>query len=184
MIRSYNEKQLNRNQKLHFIVKVLLVVFHHLCLVSPSSPSSPTTSPPPPHFSTTTSTPVLKRVSVWNVFTKTVLWRRVDALCFSLCLPTFLVSCNIKAYWRRFSFGRYSSFRGRSLAFHGHTVWFLEGKKRAVNQIDYGFTWATFGHKVKTSMLDVGAMSWWQGFSNDINWQEETAQWCPHNQVW
>ena len=64
MIRSYNEKQLNRNQKLHFIMKVLLVVFDHLCLVSPSSPSSPTTSPSPPHSSTTTSTPVLKRVSV------------------------------------------------------------------------------------------------------------------------
>ena len=128
MIRSYNEKQLNRNQKLHFIVKVLLVVFNHLCLVSPSPPSSPTTSPPPPHSSTTT-TPVLKRVSVWNVFTKTVFWRRVDALCFSFCLPTLLVSCNIKAYRRRFSFGRYSSFRGRSLAFHRHSVWFLEGKK-------------------------------------------------------
>ena len=32
-------------------------------------------------------------------------------------------------------------------------------EERAVNQIDYGFTRATFGHKVKTSMLDVGAMS-------------------------
>ena len=132
MIRSYNEKQLNRNQKLHFIVKVLLVVFDHLCLVSPSPPSSPTTSPPPPHSSTTTTTPVLKRVSVWNVFTKTVFWRRVDALCFSFCLPTLLVSCNIKAYRRRFSFGRYSSFRGRSLAFHRHSVWFLEGRKSSV----------------------------------------------------
>ena len=165
-------------------MKVLLMAFNHLCLVSPSSPSSPTTAPPSSLPSSTTTTPVLKWVSIWNVFAKTVLWRRVDALCFSLGPPSLLVSCNIKAYRRRFSFSRYSAFRGWSLAFHGHTLRLLEGRKNSVlNRLWIHINLWT--PEKKSSHLSSGCHELVAGFQQ----QYRLARWncnviSPHNQVW